>query len=505
MVDMTPYSTAKPFFGPLQTWLPPEDAERIAAYQLYEGIYRNVPESFKLVQRGSEQNPIYIPSARTLVEARNRFLAKRWNYTLDPKLGSDGEREAVDAALTTLFRRELVYSKFATQKRWGLIRGDAVWHIVADPAKPPGKRLSIYEIDPAAYFPIEDPYNSDKVLGCHLATPITLEDGTTSIKRQTYRKLENGGVSYELSWWEVGAWDDRDGSGQELKPAKAIPAGDWNRPQTATPLPPQITALPVYHVKSSRQPGASFGTSVLQGFERIIAAVNQAISDEEMALALEGLGLYYTTSGPPVDEEGKETNWKLGPGYVAEIDEKSTFGRVQGVGSVEPSLNHIAYLERAMREAAGVPDVAIGSVDVQTVESGIALAFKMAPILSGNEELEGEILSVMDHMLYDLVAMWLPAYEQLPASVAQAVSIVDDPLPVNRKAVIDEVIALLTCDPPLISVAYAQTILTEKLGFDFPTDMLATAVQEAGAFAAAKNPDPFASRVAQELEAAGGQ
>lgn len=501
MPDLTPYSTAKPFFGPLQTWLPGDDALRIEAYALYEGIYRNVPESFKLIQRGSEANPIYIPSAKTLIEAKNRFLAKRWTYSMDPRVGTPEERTTLDALLTSLFRRENVWAKFATQKRYGLIRGDAVWHIVADPNKPLGRRLSLYEVDPAAYFPIEDPWNSDKVLGCHLATPVVMSDGTSVIKRQTYRKDPAGlstTITYELSWWEVGAWDDREDSGQELKPAKKIPEGEWNKPQPPTPLPPLITSIPVYHVKNSRVPGASFGTSELEGFERIIGAISQAISDEELHLALAGLGLYVTTSGPPVDAEGNEQNWKIGPGYVAEIDPDSTWERVQGITSVTPSLDHVRYLEGAMREASGTPDIAIGNVDVATAESGIALAFKMAPILSGNEEKEGEILGTMDHLLYDLVHMWLPSYEELPSTLASAVSIVDDPMPLNRDAIIKEVVDLVTNN--IISVEYARQLLSEKLGYDFPQEMGETIVAEAAALAIAQNPDPFAARVASELE-----
>lgn len=496
---LAPYATAKPFFGVLPTYVMPDDAARLGAYQLYESMYRNVPDAFKIVQRGTDANPIYIPSAKTLIEAKNRYLAKRWNFALDPRLGSDSERLAVGAALSTLFRREMMYTKFGTQKRYGLIRGDSVWHIVADPAKPPGRRLSIYEIDPGSYFPIEDPWNSDKVLGCHLVTVVLLESGASVIKRQTYRKQDNGTITYDLSWWEVGGWDDRDESTQELKPAKEIPPGEWNRPVKETPLPPIITSLPVYHIKNSRIPGASFGTSELEGMERIIAAVNQCISDEELALALEGLGLYWTTSGPPVDDQGKETTWKIGPGWVVELDPDSTWGRVNGITSVTPSLEHIKYLEGAMREASGVPDIAIGNVDVQTAESGIALAFKMAPILAGNEEKEGEILAKMDHMLYDLVAMWLPAFEQLPPSIAQAVSVVDDPMPINRKAILDEIIAMLATDPPLISAEYARTLLSEKLGYDFPAEMGATAVAEAEAYAAARNIDPFTARMASEL------
>lgn len=499
-LDLTPYTTAKPFMGPLDSWLPTSDAIRIQAYQLYEGMYRNVPEAFKLVQRGSDSDPIYIPSAKTLIEAKNRFFAKRWTYALDPKLGSDTDRAALDQMFTTLFRREMVWTKFATQKRFGLVRGDQVWHLVADPNKPAGRRISVYEVDPAAYFPIEDPWNPDKVIGCHIVEQIETAPGSgkTVIKRQTYRKQDNGTITYELSWWETGGWDDRDGSGQTLKKATDIPQGDWNKPQLIT-LPTTITAIPVYHIKNARTPNASFGTSELEGFERLIASVNQSISDEDLALVLEGLGLYVTNSGPPVDDDGNETNWKIGPGWVVEIDKDAEFKRVQGVSSVAPNLEHIRYLEGAMREAAGVPDIAIGSVDVQTAESGIALAFKMAPILSGNEEKEQELLSVMDHMLYDLGTMWFPTFEGVNGNGAQAVSIVDDPLPVNRKAIIDEVVALMGTTPPLMSAEYARAYLVEKLGYDFSKEIGDAVVTEAAAYAAAQNVDPFAGRMAQEL------
>lgn len=496
MPDLMPYATALPLMGPLDSWLGSEDAVRLQAYSIYEGIYRNHPESFKLTQRGDEANPIYIPSGKTLIEATNRYLAKGWNFALDPALGTDADRLTLTTALQTLFRREMVWTKFATQKRYGLIRGDQVWHITADEDKAPGKKLNLYEVDPASYFPIADPWNADKILGCHIVDPVLMDGGKTVIKRQTYRKTDSGTISYELSWWQVGAWDDRDDDA-ELKKAEEIPEGDYNVP-VAYELPPIITAIPVYHIKNNRTPGNPFGTSELEGLELLIGAVNQRMTDQDLSLTLEGLGLYATNSGPPVDDEGNEINWKLGPGWVVEVDEGSTFERVSGVSSIEPSLSHIAKMESSMREASGVPDIAIGSVDVQTAESGIALAFKMGPMLAKNAEKEQELLAVMDHMLYDITTMWLPAYEQL-ASAARPVSIVEDPLPVNRAAVIAEVTALLATDPPLISTEYARTILNEKLGYDFPTEMAEAVVTEAAAYAAARNVDPFAARVTDEL------
>lgn len=497
-MDLTPYSSVKPLMGPLDQWLTAEDAERLAAYAIYEGLYRNVPESFKLVQRGDESNPIYLPNARTIIEAKNRYLAKGWTYAIAPGLGTPEERAALDFALETLFRREIVRTKFSTQKRWGLVRGDAVWQIAADEEKAEGSRISIYEVDPASYFPIYDPWNPDKITGCHLVDPVQTEGGKTIIKRQTYRKEEGGVISYELSWWESGAWDDRDPS-IKLKKAenKDIPEGDHNDPVDYD-LPSEVTAIPVYHVKNNRVTGQPFGTSDLAGFETILAGINQTISDQDLTLALQGLGLYWTNSGPPTDPEtGEETNWKFGPGWVLEIDEESTFGRVSGTTTVEPSLAHIGKLESSMREASGVPNIAVGNVDTQVAESGIALAFHMAPILSSNKEKEDEMLGVLDHLLYDLVTMWMPAFEGF-TTPARAISKTEDPLPTNRKAVLDEVIAMLSSEPPLISPEYARTILQEKLGYNFPEEMGTAVVEAASALAQARAVDPFASRLRYE-------
>lgn len=66
-----------------------------------------------------------------------------------------------------LFKRETMYAKFASQLRYCLIRGDAVWHFTADPNKPAGKRISIHELDPATYFPIHDEDDPEKLIGVH--------------------------------------------------------------------------------------------------------------------------------------------------------------------------------------------------------------------------------------------------------------------------------------------------------------------------------------------------
>lgn len=497
---MGQYSTVNPLSAVLPTWVvSDEDRQRIAAYQRYEDMYWNDPAGYEIIQRGTEGGKLYVPSAMTIIESVNRYLAKGWTFSPDPMLGTPADREAMSAWLTRLFRREKVHAKFLTQKRYGLIRGDAVWYLVGDPNKPQGRRLRVLEVDPASYFPIKDPADEDRTVGVHLVEQtLARDEKTVIIKRQTYRKLESGQISYDLSWWQLGAWDDRNQDPKDLKLADDPPS-----PPASYVLPPAITQLPVYHVQNQRVPGATFGSSEMRGMEVLAAAVSQTISDEELALALAGLGLYVTTSGPPVDEDGNETDWIIGPGMVAEIDEDSTWQRVKGIDDVTPSLDHAKFLEAKMREARGVPDVALGNVDVQVAESGIALALKMAPILSANAEKEVEMLGTYDQLLYDLVTMWFPAYEGISFNGAVPVSVIEDPLPVNRAAVLLEITTLV--DKGLITLEYARQLLSERLGMEFPAEMGEAVVDEMTALAQARNADPFLDRVGRELEGVTGE
>lgn len=494
MATLSPYTTIQPTFGPLPTWLTSDqDRQRIMAYQRYEEMYWNDPAAYRLIMRGSESNPVYVPSAMTIIEACNRYLAKNWTFVPDPRLGTPAERALLSQVMTPLFRREEVWTKFLTQKRYGLIRGDAVWFITADPTKAPGRRLRLLELDPASYFPITDPADEDRIIGCHLVEQkVALDGKTVIIKRQTYRKTETGSINYDRSWWQLGAWDDRNQDPKDLKRAEKPPS-----PAANYDLPAQITALPVYHIRNQRS-ADPFGSSEMRGMETLAAAVSQTISDEELSLALAGLGVYVTTSGPPVDDDGNETDWKIGPGFVAEIDPEAEWKRVNGVTSVTASLDHARFMESKMREARGIPDVAVGNVDVQVAESGIALALKMAPILSANAEKEQEMLSVYDHMLYDITTMWLPAYESTNFGAAVPVSVVDDPLPINRDKVIAEIVTLT--EKGFITVEYGRQLLSEKLGYEFPASMGEAVVTEMETLARARNADPFLDRLGRELD-----
>lgn len=513
------YASARPFFQKAKTSSSnlagsPDDQDRLRAYALYEDMYYNRPESFRVFLRGedSENGELYIPSAKKMVEAMNRFLCKDFNFFVSTEQGDSSTQDELILRMENLFKRERIPAKFANQKRNGLIRGDVCWYIKADPNKPQFSRLSVLELNPANYFPIVDPNDNKRVLGCHIVEvvqdPREADDKTKVLaRRQTYLKggvtfnttnsryeetpgNQVQGVWYEVSHWEVGKWDDRNMKAEDLE--RVTVEGDVPLAQLA----PQITSLPVYHWKNGVS-DTLWGNSELAGIETLIAGINQAMTDEELTLVLQGLGVYATDSKPPVDASGAQAPWTLGPGAVVEHSAGTKFDRVSGVSTVAPFQEHIAAMKEAMQEGNGIPDIAAGKVDVKVAESGISLQLQLAPILASSQEKEKEILSITDHMLYDLVTMWFPAYEGTSFDGVSISTVVGDPMPVNRDARIQEVMLLFTSS--LITIAMAQAELA-KLGYQFQKGDDIRVLREAAALAAAQSNDPEANRYAQELE-----
>lgn len=478
----TPYSTLRNMMGTLPTWIPdPLDQERILSYQVYEQIYWGVPETFKIVARGAEDKPIYVPTGRIIVDTTHRYVATGFDFAVDLRTGGAASQsadvQAVTLAMEDLWTREKFRSKFAGNKRYGLIRGDWAWHIVADPNKLAGSRISIYPLDPASYFPIWDENDLDKIVGCHIVDQVHVGNDDF-IKRLTYRKTETGSITSEEALFKLDDWQG---------PTAKVE-------QIVTPLqelPPEITALPVYHVKNFDEPANPFGSSELRGLERIIGAINQTVSDEELSLALMGLGLYATDAPPPTNDDGEEIAWQLGPGRVVEHPAGTKWERVNGITSIQPSQDHIGFLLNMINEAAGTPDVARGKVDVKVAESGISLMLQMAPMLSKVAEKDQLVMDTHDQMFFDLVNGWFPAYEQTSFGDARVRTRVGDKLPVDRAAKFQELNNML--DKKVISVEFYREEAT-KLGYKFPANM-DSQIAAANAAAAALV-DPFGARLA---------
>lgn len=493
--EFTPYTSVAGLFGVLPTWMTEWDAQRITAYQVYEQIYWNAPETFKLMQRGSEADPIYVPAGRIVVDATDRYTANGFGYAVDPQFGSTTEQATAALAFKQLFDRERFLSKFHSAKKYGLIRGDWAFHIVADEEKPEGSRISIYSVDPAAMFYVPHPDDLERVQAVHLIEEF-VEGDKTLIKRQTYSKgpdpydpsLDDGKIWSSLTIQEVAKWDDPTANPVRVEvPAYA--------------LPDIITALPVYHIRNMEEAGNLWGSSELRGHERLMAALNQSITDEELSLALDGLGMYATNSGPPTDDDGNEVNWLLGPGRVVELsgdaggDNQVFFNRISGVSSVQPYQDHMKSLMDFLREGSSTPAVASGMVDVTIAESGVALALRLSPMLSKTEIKDIAIRDTMVQMFWDL-KNWLAAYEGINTGMALVAPVFGSKLPINVQEEVDRVLSMVTAK--IASPDWARAQLA-KYGYTFAADEDAKIAAAVASTAAAA--DPFAGRAASELDA----
>ncbi len=462
----TPYSTVAPMFGPAPAWVPPAEQERYLSYGVYENIYWNRPETFKVVVRGAEDKPIYVPTGRTIVDTTNRYVATGFSFTVHPAFGTDAEKALAQQTFEDFFDREKFASKFVSNKRFGLIRGDWLWHLFADPDKPEGRRLSIQAVDPGSYFPVYAPNDPDKLIRVHLVDQYLNEKGEERLKRLTYDKdPETGAITVSEGVFKLDNWYDTP------KPEVVI--------QPPTLLPPEITTIPVYHVKNFEEPGNPFGSSELRGLERIMSAVNQAISDEDIALALEGLGVYATDGGGPVDEDGNDTDWVLGPGEV--VENAINFRRVNGVNTLGPYGEHIERLVQFMEEASATPKVAIGKVDVQVAESGVALHLQMGPMLSKADEKDLEVVGVHKQMFFDL-RTWFRLYENINLDNVRIIPTLGDKLPVNKSKEIDLILTLVR--DGIMSRETARPLLA-KYGYVFAANEQELVDNEARATAAA--------------------
>lgn len=474
----TPYSTVKAIGsdqGPV--WYPPEERDRVGAYLRYDQLYWNDDTQFSLrVLEG--ESPIYIPNARTIVDTTSHYLLK--GLQIHPE---DPEKYAsTNDALKAFLKRESFYSRFHTAKHAGVARGDFVLHLTANPQKEAGSRLSLNSVDPADVIPVYDEDDLTKLLRVHLIQ--LWVDETASDKKQYLKKLT---YQYELvagrrQVSRVEGIYELDDNWYGQKP-KLI--------RTTLPLallPPSITTIPVYWFKNIDWEGQVYGSSELRGFERLVQGVSQASTDQEASLALEGLGVYATDGGRPVDEQGNDTDWEISPGKVMEVPSGSYFRRVEGLSTLKPSMDHINYLESKLREAGGLSDVALGRVDVQTAQSGIALAIKFMPTLAKIEERDQAGVDRLQQLFFDWKT-WMQVYEGTILE-GEILATLGQKLPDDRITTLNELNNML--DRKVISRQYYRSKMAE-LGWVFPDSIQEEIDRELDADAArnlAANPPP---------------
>jgi hypothetical protein len=468
----TPYSTVAGFAVDEPLHIPDEERERILSYETYEKIYWSAPQTFKISMRGTNDQPIYIPNARTIVNETAHYLLKGLEIT--PESG-DAE-SPMGLALKNFLKRERFYSKFHTAKWSGVTRGDWILHITADPNKPEGSRISIYSVDPAYYFPEYDDDDIDRVVAVNLVEFfVSPEDNKTYVKQLRYfYPDDDDDIGMPRTVWRQERILETEGwwKGDAAKVKQVI--------MPPEPLPIDITTIPVYHFKNIDWQGQPFGSSELRGFESLQASINQTISDEELALALEGLGLYATDAPPPTDSEGRETDWILGPGEVVEIPTGSKFQRVPGITSVTPNLEHLKFLTDSLFE--GSSTFRTSQVDVQLAESGVALAMKFLPTLAKLEQRDWAGTAVLENLWYDW-KFWWKAYEGEDFTEQEILVKLGDKLPTNRKDVLNELNNML--DRQVIDRQYYRDEMT-KLGYKFPEDIADRIIKEQEALTKAR-------------------
>jgi hypothetical protein len=469
---VTPYSTVAPFFTAEPGAIPEEHLERIQAYETFERIYWSVPRTFTISMRGTNDKPIYIPNARAIVNETTHYLLKGLSITSvqeaeggEPKTGEG----TLDFALKQFMKRERFLAKFMTAKLSGVTRGDWIIHLTADPDKQEGQRLSVNSVDPAAYFPEYEDDDIDRVSAVNLVEHIVGgEDGKDYIKR----------LRYEYADPEEEVLENR----TVLRTEQILEVQDWFDPEKAavvqTTLPTEaledgITTIPVYHFKNIDWQGDPFGRSELTGFEALQSSINQTISDEELALALMGLGVYATDAPTPTDDNGEELGWELSPGMVEELPSGAYFKKVEGINTVTPNQDHLKFLIESMYEGSGT--FRTGSVDVQLAESGVALALRFSPTMAKLESRDLDGTSKLEQFWYDW-KFWYRAYEGQDFTEQEIAVALGQKLPTNRVEVLNELNNML--DRQVIDRVFYREEMKAKLGYEFPDDMSARVLKE---------------------------
>lgn len=497
------YISVAKLFVAAPSWVPTLHQTRFQSYAAYDSLYWNETGSYKLMLRGTDdpEDVIYVPAPRIIVETMNRYVGNGVTWSADPLTGTTTTQAAAMLAINALFARERFVARYNAAKRFGLVRGDWLFHVLGDEKKAEGSRLSILPVHPGSYFPVYENEtveggDPDKLVMVYLADLITIGDDEF-VRRQAYRKVvdEAGTITIttELTTWKTDEWY----LGEENSKA----AVTTEIPETA--LAPEITAIPVYHIPNFDDAESSFGSSELRGFERVAAGITQAMTDEDVTLALEGLGVYATdTNQKPVNATtGQVEDWFVAPGRV--MQNAAGFRRIEGVGSVVPYGDHIERLMGFLREASGATEAANGNVDVTVAESGVALALRLAPTLAKAEEKDGLILAVLNQMLHDLRA-WLKVYESINIDDVTLTFAFGDKLPKNKKGAVELVALMMATIPPLLSAGSARKWLASQgMGdmFDPNEDTLVTA-EQAVASAAVQGGDTTGDRANSELNGA---
>jgi hypothetical protein len=185
-----------------------------------------------------------------------------------------------------------------------------------------------------------------------------------------------------------------------------------------------------------------------------------------MALALEGLGVYATSSGPPKDADGNATSWLIAPGQVMELDNpQATFRRVEGINSVKPYTDHFEFLVSSMYEASAT--FRGSTIDAKVAESGIALAIRFMPTMAKLEQRDEAGVGKVEQMMFDW-RQWHMEYENesLPKEIVVTLG---DKLPENKQDKLNVLNNLV--DRKTVPKSWYRNEVADLYGFVLPDNI----------------------------------
>lgn len=451
----TPYSGVKPLLNDGKNlWAPEIDRDRIGAYQKYEEIYWSHDAAFKL-QDDSSERPVFLPGPRVICDSTSHF----WMKGLE--VNSTGPTQE---ALKAFMDREEFLPKFHVAKHSGVVRGDFLLHLTADPLKPEGTRISVNSVDPGMYFPEFDPQNLDRILAINLVEQIMDPEKPDQvyIHRLRYRYVLVGGlrkVTSQEAWYEVKDWFKETRVQVKLIRNEQL-------------LPDPINTIPVYPFRNQPWQGDPFGSSEIRGYEALQQRINQSATDEDVALSLEGLGVYSTDAPPPTDDDGNELSWNIVPGRVVQTPSGAKFERVKGISSVEPFQAHIDMMVNSMYEASATFRAQL--IDDKTAESGIALAIRFLPTLAKLDERDLFGVARLEQFFFDW-KNWHTAFEA--QTLDQDITIIlGDKLPTNKSDKLNVYNNLM--DRKAVSKKWYREQVADLYGIEMPSNMDAQIEQE---------------------------
>lgn len=479
-------------------WMAPrwvgDHARRLTAYKILQGYQDNAARHFLTTQDEDRKDAFreYGDAALVVETIVSALMGETQHVITDGAAEFDATRDenAPDAVAAVEFQtwmRELMATerfplKMIESERNSVGLGDGVyaWGWSPDKKRP---RLRVY--DPGFYFPVLDDGNEDDYpTKCHIAWELETDDHPAKkvIRRITYEigyavdvegdaELRIYPWNTEPTFWTCymtdATWTIPQGGPQTVEDLAGATADFemFQDPDTGEWLPWDhidigLDFIPVVHVPNTISILNHYGKSSVATVLQVLDDIANADTDLNLASA--------TTGTPPVSLSGTvigETKPSYKPGEVWQLGENGKMDVMDTSRALDALLKYVEALLSRLSINSRLPESIMGRVKPSEVPSGIALALSFGPLVSMIAQMrlvraeKYPLLMKFGHRIAlaaqargditDVPVEWIPTSVQFGSF-----------LPNDVKMVVDMVVALLTSDPPAISIETAVRMLT---------------------------------------------